>query len=462
MNDEMIADRQPCQTCKGTKRVVCSSCNGTKASAYHGVDVCELCDGRGTTPCQICKGCGFEPPTSLDQVIAWHAKGHTDFRQAFFGPPEKEYKNLKLRDIKLHYVSLADYKLSGIDFSGSELSGVVFDRATVEHCTFNNAHLNFVHAHGTQFIESTFEKAHLAYADLTESELSRIHLREADLHQAKLIRAKLSNATLVKVDLHHAELTGAQLPHANLTDANLSYADLTNADLEGAELTRANLREATLERADLRDVTGIQLDSTYIANARFKPRAGDLWSTLRRQYTGPMFAFHFFVLACFMTPYVLRATYWVFVNRTQTIATEVARQVSGKLEVANAAPGGPSRDHTIELLLSAVKNFSPCFSPDCQSMPVWKLLLGLDQGYYAALPITLLLYNICRGILTWRVSLLRAEEERSGYSPTLKAYQWLKWPHRIFQALLVVAIGSMLWHLWSWSGLFVWLPRTAS
>lgn len=47
------------------------------------------------------------------------------------------------------------------------------------------------------------------------------------------------------------------------------------------------------------------------------------------------------------------------------------------------------------------------------------MVLGIDKGaYYWSIPVLLILYNVCRGYITWRVAPMRDSEERSGYSPT--------------------------------------------
>jgi hypothetical protein len=53
-----------------------------------------------------------------------------------------------------------------------------------------------------------------------------------------------------------------------------------------------------------------------------------------------MFAFHFFVLVCFLIPYGLQTAYWVFVNETQTITKKAANEIARELEQrSQAVPG---------------------------------------------------------------------------------------------------------------------------
>ena len=409
MKAATIGQRGICRTCHGAKRMVCSACKGTKESAYHGTDICELCDDDGMTTCGTCKETGLENPTSFEQVVAWYDQGHRDFTVSDLGRPGRtSYIGRSLQGIRLPWARLAGFQFVNVDFTGADLTGANLEKAILSRCVF---------AGGTT----------------------------------------LQRSNLVGAQLDHAKLSGADLEGADLTGANLEAADLKDARLNGANLTGVNLRNLSLERADLRRVTGLKLDANYIAGARFSPGASDLWSTLRRQYTGPMFAFHFLILVCFLAPYVLRTLYWVTVNRAQVVTAEAASQITAKLETSGAAD--PAYRQAVEIAVSAIKDFKPCLYPTCEEFPIWKLLLGLDRGWLAALPIALIVYNVCRGILTWRVSLLRAEEERSGYSPAHKSYAWLYWLHIIFQVLLIAAVTSLVWHAWEWSNLVVWLPN---
>jgi DnaJ-class molecular chaperone len=102
-----ISDRLQCSTCNGTKKIVCPVCKGTKESAYVGVDVCELCDENGQ---QTCSGVGFEMASSVDQLIAWYAKGHRNFRGTKFPTDRRlSYKDLDLRGIDLSHSCLSQY-----------------------------------------------------------------------------------------------------------------------------------------------------------------------------------------------------------------------------------------------------------------------------------------------------------------------------------------------------------------
>ena len=103
---------------------------------------------------------------------------------------------------------------------------------------------------------------------------------------------------------------------------------------------------------------------------------------------------------------------------------------------------------------------TPCLSPNCRSYRVIELLVGADGRWWTvALAIALLLYNLARALLTYRIALLRDAEERSGYTPALRSYRQLMTIHRfVMRPLIVIAIISFGYHLAIWLSKTVQLP----
>jgi hypothetical protein len=127
----------------------------------------------------------------------------------------------------------------------------------------------------------------------------------------------------------------------------------------------------------------------------------------------------------------------------------------------------------LERIITELAILQPCRPPSCLETSVWEALLGVDRTRVGVVSATawanvmvavfLLLYNLCRAVLTWRVGPLRDEEERSGYSPAYTGqdgYGWLIWLHRAVQVLLVVAVTSFLVHMWHWLNMPVWVFST--
>ena len=57
---------------------------------------------------------------------------------------------------------------------------------------------------------------------------------------------------------------------------------------------------------NLRAARGMRLSNNPIRDADFQPHSDDLWSKLRRAYTGPRLTLNLALLLLFLTPYVRR------------------------------------------------------------------------------------------------------------------------------------------------------------
>jgi uncharacterized protein YjbI with pentapeptide repeats len=289
--------------------------------------------------------------------------------------------------------------------------------------------------------------AYLMSHDLRGAALMIANLAEADLRAAKLSDANLYGANLTRANLGAAELTRTNLGDAHLVKTNLQHAKLSQAKLE-----RANLEEAILI-----DALDVRLDANLIRNARFSPYAKDPWSVLRRSYTGSRFALHLLLLLAFVIPYLIRAVTWVGANEAQVMILSTANKLEDFAN--NIKTDEPRKSALIHEIASELSK--PCLSRNCKETAVWRILTALDrEPQYWILVMALWLYNLSRGILTWRVSPLREEEERSGYCPRYRrkdGYGWLIPLHKTVQALIWVAVTSVLYHAWDWLSRPVWI-----
>jgi hypothetical protein len=228
----------------------------------------------------------------------------------------------------------------------------------------------------------------------------------------------------------------------------------------GAQLGSVRLTDVDLSEADLRETSGLTLDSTFIRGARFSPDSKDRWSVIRRWYTGPKFFLHLLILIVFLLPYVVRTVGWLGVNRAQESLVSATR---GLDEAASQLrrEGHPAAV-VVGDALRRLTQIKPCLQADCRQFSVGAVLIGVDRGSrYWLLAVALLVYNLCRGILTFFAGPLRDEEERSGYSPPLKGfngYGWLWYLHCAVVVLLFLALTSFAYHLWDWLTRPVWLP----
>ncbi len=246
-----------------------------------------------------------------------------------------------------------------------------------------------------------------------------------------------------------------------------------------------------------------KLDFTRTRDTQFEPKVSDPWSILRRNYTGPQFALHLLFLLLFALPFFARSLYWRGVNEVQEIGYKAAvsqvrmaanhlrespgarawvQETEGFLERHAETLTGEGRlaayrglRHVLEsaarlesganlldpaalakerLWASEAKALLhlPLLREEAHERPVWQLLVGLDKGlfYFLLVLLPVILYNVLRAWLTYKVSLLRDAEERSGYSPRWSDYGWLYWLHQPARLLLLAASIAFVFNAWHW------------
>lgn len=284
-----------------------------------------------------------------------------------------ELCNLEFELIK---ADLQDANLTSGNLEGTNLSGASLDRANLKAANLQNTNLS-----GTRFTE----------ANLTSANLTNATLHNAGLADAKLIGAKLANADLFKAYIANAHLEEADLRNSNMTGADLRgavlyRANLENAKIHSANLTQTNLTEARLDRALLSSSSNYLFNHTSIKGTRGgQSHLHDPWSVLRRKYTGPSMTWTVMALLVACIPYITKALYWSAVNNYQ-----------------NWTQGNYSEG-----------NF--------EMFRVFEVILGFEKGFYfSIIPLMLLIYNLLRGYITYRVAPMRDEEERSGFTPGWK------------------------------------------
>lgn len=240
------------------------------------------------------------------------------------------------------------------------------------------------------------------------------------------------------IDLSGASLSVANLAYADLSDANLRGADLDcanlrNANLQGARLEGAQLCGANFNGADLEQASGFIFDHCDIRNTKLHSDSTDPWSVLRRKYTGAVMLWTILALVAAFTPYFLKALYWSVVNRSQSI----------------------------------IESQSVCMKLTCEEYTVLQLILGLDKKpVYWLIPLTLMIYNVLRGILTYHVSAMKDEEQRSGYTPAWKGrhfwqgYRTLYKMHQAVNIIFYLAVMVFAFNTYHWLSQSVWIPSS--
>ena len=252
----------------------------------------------------------------------------------------------------------------------------------------------------------------VANINLRESELRQVDLCEIDFQDCDLSGANLSGATLMGSTWTNCRfgltnLSGAQLQGstfaagcvfegATLDDCVATRATFVNSDFRNATAVSAKfdqvdfggsrLANTDLTRASLNDSTNFVLDRAIVHSTNFSATAADPWSILRRTYTGPRFVLNFVLLAAFVMTLV---------------AKTFAYQVLVLIESAPALAEGID---------------AYCLQYECEDVRISDVLLGFRDGA-SFFVISGLIYNLLRFVLTFGVSALREQEERSGRSP---------------------------------------------
>jgi len=234
-------------------------------------------------------------------------------------------------------------------------------------------------------------------------------------------------------DLSVANLEGADLSEANLRGADLDCANLRNANLQAARFEGAQLCGANFNGADLEQASGFIFDHCDIRNTKLHSGSTDPWSVLRRKYTGIVMVWTTLALMAAFLPYFLKAFYWSVVNRSQSI----------------------------------IDSQSMCMHTTCDSYTVLQLMLGIDkEPIYWLIPFTLVIYYILRGLLTYRVSALKDEEQRSGYTPTWsgrrfwQGYRALYKMHQLVNIIFYLAVVVFVFNSYHWLSQTVWIPSS--
>ncbi|MBN8625777.1 MAG: pentapeptide repeat-containing protein [Planctomycetes bacterium] len=355
----------------------------------------------------------------------------------------------------------SDFKfqdLSGFDLSGVDLQDAKLAGANLSGCSLRGARLSGADLTGAMLLKT----------DLTNADLS---VQTAIENNRRFLREAITWAQLAGIPPNEDARSLDALTHVN------EITKLNNAVLFGANLSGARLGYADLTGVDLREVEGLELDNNRIKDARFSSNATDKWSVLRRSYTGPKLILNLLLLLAFIVPFIVLAVFLTVVERGERFATDInspiraevrkgtemiaaatrkisseltdaAKQVSTMAEVAEGLPleqsavapvrsiaidlrelearikgvsnkVSDSGERTAETVDSTIQKLQPTEKNGWKPEPVWWMLLGgLDGGWSMMITFLLIVYNISRGWLTYNVSFLREDEQRSQVSPS--------------------------------------------
>jgi uncharacterized protein YjbI with pentapeptide repeats len=327
-----------------------------------------------------------------------------------------------LRETKFYVADLSGANLVGANLENANLYGAKLKSCSLERANFSNANLFGANLGGAEIKECTFDNAFMAQASLKQVTV-----------KSKFLAIRIARNANV-TSFRSADLSGADFREADLSWATtLQGADLKRARFGGAKLSGADLRGA-----DLSDVTDLEFDENPYQGARISAHASDRWSVLRRKYTGPNMLINLILFLLFLAPLVAKggALSAVSYLEQQMIDAGVFAQTTSCSSAIGGTIKGVVNGQQIEL--------------HCQSMPMWKLLLGFGGPYGIWMPILtsiLIVYQIGRSLLTREVSLLRDAEERSSVSPSregLFAYPNLYRVHLVLQVIFWISLVTFL------------------
>jgi uncharacterized protein YjbI with pentapeptide repeats len=235
---------------------------------------------------------------------------------------------------------------------------------------------------------------------LENADLSYINLQYTDLQAAHLEKTNLSSTNLAHSLLAATMFTGAYLSHTNLEEAFLKDADFSNVDLQYSNFHNSILYDTNFNGADIRNSYGIVFDESKINKTHFDSEPTDPWSRLRKEYSGTKFFIHLILLVTFFLPFIVKIPLLTFISNMTNQSAQLIRPI--------AVPMQPA-------FLSLI-NY-----PNENTFTVW-IFFGFT--------LVMILYNVLRGYLTYKVGLLRDAEGRSDITPKRReyygSYQWFR------------------------------------
>jgi hypothetical protein len=288
----------------------------------------------------------------------------------------------------------------------------------------------------------TYTQINLSYVNLTDVNFKNLYAPSANFSNAILHRAKITKSMVHGADFTNAKLGASDLSNSELLNANFENAELDHTNLTGANLSAANFKGARLTGSDLTnaDLTNAKefiLDHNKIEGTIFPYKSSDRWSILRRKYTGVGMMWTLLFLLSALIPYGIKAVYWIVLNKQQ--------EQDG-------------------ILYSELTH---------NEFTVIQLVFAIDKGFpYFLIPITLVIYNLVRLLLTYVLAPLREEENRTFYTPVWKekkhlilntyytsGYHLLYKLHLITSWLWVFSIIAFIYNISYWILMPVWMPK---
>jgi uncharacterized protein YjbI with pentapeptide repeats len=401
---------------------------------------------------------GTALPTTAADLITQYNAGERNFKGLTL-PSGTSLKDVNLRDLWAPGAVLSGVDLSGADLTGANLEG---------------ADLRGVKGPGAHLVNACLRTADLRRAEFHGPE--KPPAKPADFTGADLQSARLSGADLRAVILRGAFLYGViarrrllKLQRADLRGANLSTAKLPRAQLAGAILDGASLSGTDLTGADVGSGVGARFDLTRTRQMAFSTTtrgfltASPLWLQLRSAYTGVWMVVHLVLVGVFIVPHIVEAA----ILRAASSGRLAVLRVAGDTAAADTSLQAGMQRRGDTLVLGGVTRIAAdsleriarrvgaagvrryvCLRGPCETLPLWKVLLGWDDDWWVRIGLALAyVSNLLRLILTLIVSMLRDHETLTGLSPAATTCTRLGAAHWVFRILILYVLGSGLVHV---------------
>lgn len=372
-----------------------------------------LADFEGDERLRAAQACLGEllPPVVVEELHSGAAAARHSLTApellARYANGERAFRYHDLRGAPLSGADLRDADFSFSTFTGADLSGAVLLRTRLLGVDLAGTNLAGVDFRGALIAGARFDGANLHGAVLDEAQGS-LGTLVARVAAALSLERLFPMTTSISNAFRCCSFARARVDKVSFRRSNLSHAHFDNAascDFTGAVLTSGSLGEArncSFDGADLRDIGQVIFDECRVLGARLG-RTRDPWGELRRAYGGGMTAVHLALLSVFFLLMYLRVLPW---------------------RLLAALPAAPSWVPSTEV-------------------PLWWLALGLDQGLsVAVLTAALILFNLLRGALVYRIAPMREDESRTGSTPRWSDYRGLHVAHRVVGVLFWFSVAS--------------------
>jgi len=256
---------------------------------------------------------------------------------------------------------------------------------------------------------------HLEGISIRGWDLRRVDLSNAILRKSTITRSNLSHAILWSCDISKSSVSESLFIESscfnvNFCHTNLSTSSFKRANLKHSRMNYTRLCGSDLDRAVLTNVSGLLFDYNSIDKILIEGNSKDPWSILRRTYTGPKYILNIILLIAFLLPFIGKAAYLTALSATQQSLIEISSSIEESTK-------------EIEAISSVLQQSISHIQTSQEQTLAVAVLLGWTDGIFTTLLIAVvILYNLFRAYLTFKVSSLREAEDRSKVSPTINQY----------------------------------------